>query len=95
LWEILAMQFIFSEGVPFNEGAAYQIEVLGADSFPEQWWQHWHGTGQYFEISDPWLETWLASSRSLGCRSVWPPLDDAWEEFVPKFRREDGDSCFA
>lgn len=83
IWEILGMKFIFSESETQDEIVAQQIDVLGSSNFPEAWRKQWERPDD--EGDD--------SHRSIprqpnGVRDTWPSLDDAFEEFVQKYRRK-------
>lgn len=84
MWEILGMKFIFSEAETEDEIVAQKIDVLGAETFPPSWRSHWE-------------RKWSAednAQRSIPRRPTdedresWPPLEEAFEEFVQKYRRK-------
>ena len=83
LWEIVGMKAIFSESETPEEILAQQIDVLGSSHFPSAWRRH--------------LETSSTNERSLELPSLrkplyerdkWPPLEEAFETFVQKYRRK-------
>lgn len=79
IWEILGMKFIFSESETQDEIVAQQIDVLGYEHFPTSWRKHW-------ELSTDTDEE--MPRRLTGVRETWPPLSQAFEEFVQKYRRK-------
>lgn len=84
IWEILGMKFIFSEAETQDEIVAQQIDVLGASNFPESWRNQWERAGEE-EKSD---SSTAIPRRPTGVRETWPNLEDAFEEFVQKYRRK-------
>jgi serine/threonine-protein kinase SRPK3 len=78
IWEILGMKFIFSESETKEEIIAQQIDVLGSRNFPLSWRKHWEqpNTGEGIP------------RRPVGDRETWPPLEEAFEQFVQKYRRK-------
>jgi serine/threonine-protein kinase SRPK3 len=53
-----------------------QIDVLGPP--PSSWWDSWKERNQFFD----------EHGRPKEGRYVWPPIGDAFEEGVQKYRRE-------
>ncbi|KAF6805446.1 protein kinase [Colletotrichum sojae] len=80
IWEILGMKFIFSESETVDESLAEQIDVLGLHDFPLAWREAWERTAADVDEDIP--------RRPVGDREVWPPLEEAFEEFVQKYRRK-------
>lgn len=80
IWEILGMKFIFSESETVDEIAAQQIDVLGLHNFPPAWQETWERTAADADEDIP--------RRPIGDRETWPPLEEAFEEFVQKYRRK-------
>ncbi|EGE77728.2 CMGC/SRPK protein kinase [Blastomyces dermatitidis ATCC 18188] len=77
IWEILGMKAIFSsEFATVDDIISQQIDVLGP--IPSKWWERWDERSQFFNQD--------------GCpkerRDVWPPIDEAFEEGVQKYRRK-------
>jgi serine/threonine-protein kinase SRPK3 len=83
IWEILGMKFIFSEEVPQDELVAQQIDVLGSSGFPESWRKHWERIGEEEDDKNA-----IPRQPTDDGRELWPPLDNAFEEFVQKWRRK-------
>lgn len=79
IWEILSMKAIFSsEFATPDEVVSQQIDVLGP--MPESWWNRWEERGLFFD----------EDVRPKDGRCVWPPIDEAFEEGVQKYRRRRG-----
>ncbi|KAK6949461.1 hypothetical protein Daesc_009541 [Daldinia eschscholtzii] len=77
IWEVLGMKAIFSsEFVTEDDVASQQIDVLGP--MPSKWWERWDERAQFFE----------GNGRPKGGRQVWPPLEEAFEEGIQKYRRK-------
>lgn len=77
------MKFIFSEAKTQDEITAQQIDVLGASNFPEGWRRQFErprGEDNHGATTIP--------LRPTGEREIWPSLDNAFEEFVQKYRRK-------
>ncbi|EEP82768.1 predicted protein [Uncinocarpus reesii 1704] len=79
IWEIIGMKAIFStDWVTEDEMIAQHVDELGP--MPRNWWNRWEKRAQFFD--------------EKGCpipgRQVWPPIDQAFEEWVQKYRRDDG-----
>ncbi|KAK8064515.1 protein kinase [Apiospora phragmitis] len=85
IWEILGMGFIFSESATMNEIVAQQIDVLGAQGLPLAWREHWERPNTEELVTNTEVEV---PRRPAGDREVWPPLEQAFEVFVQKYRRE-------
>lgn len=84
IWEILGMKFIFSESETQDEIVAQQIDVLGSSTFPESWRTQWERVCEEEKLdSDITIPR-----RPAGERETWPNLEDAFEEFVQKYRRK-------
>lgn len=83
IWEILGMKFIFSEAQTQDEITAQQIDVLGALNFPESWRRQF----ERLEAEDNDGARTMPR-RPTGEREIWPSLDNAFEEFVQKYRRK-------
>lgn len=82
IWEILGMKFIFSESETQDEIVAEQIDVLGYHNFPKSWRSQWERLRKEED-----QETNMIPRRPAGNRERWPTLEDAFEEFVQKYRR--------
>jgi serine/threonine protein kinase len=80
--EILGMKFIFSESKTKDEIVAQQIDVLGSEHFPLVWREHWEQLRAEKKDTD---EEGIPR-RPTGVRETWPPLDEAFDEFVQKYR---------
>ncbi|OAL56707.1 protein kinase [Pyrenochaeta sp. DS3sAY3a] len=83
IWEILGMKFIFSESETQDEIVAQQIDVLGAQNFPQSWRKQWERP--YENSMD---STDVIPRKPAGEREEWPSLESAFEEFVQKYRRK-------
>jgi serine/threonine-protein kinase SRPK3 len=83
IWEILGMKFIFSERESEDEIAAEQIDVLGYHSFPNSWRKHWERQGKEENCENDVLPRQPTSNRETR-----PSLEDAFEDFVQKYRRK-------
>lgn len=76
IWEILGMKAIFSsECFSVDELASQQIDILGP--VPRSWWEQWNERSGFFD----------ASGHPAEGRYVWPPIDQAFEEGIQKYRR--------
>ncbi|KAK7702445.1 hypothetical protein SLS64_009737 [Diaporthe eres] len=84
IWEILGMKFIFSESETQDEIVAQQIDVLGLSNFPQSWRKQWERLGE----EDKPDSNITIPRRPTGERETWPDLEDAFEEFVQKYRRK-------
>ncbi|KAK2785776.1 hypothetical protein FQN51_003783 [Onygenales sp. PD_10] len=79
IWEIIGMKAIFStDWVTEDEMTAQHIDELGP--VPLSWWDRWEKRGEFFD----------ANVRPIEGRDVWPPLDQAFEDFVQVSRRKRG-----
>lgn len=80
IWDILGMKFIFSESETRAEIVAQQIDVLGLEFFPGSWKRQWERPGpeQMYDA---------IPRQPTGDREIWPTLQNAFEEFVQKYRR--------
>ncbi|KAK7983240.1 hypothetical protein PG989_010642 [Apiospora arundinis] len=85
IWEILGMHFIFDESGTLDEIVAQQIDVLGYQNLPLAWKEHWERQITEELVADTEVEV---PRRPTGDRNAWPPLEQAFEEFVQKYRRE-------
>lgn len=83
IWEMLGMKFIFSEAETQEEIVAQQIDVLGFSNFPGTWREHWERQSEEDEEDHKEIPR-----RPTGPRDAWPSLEDAFEEFVQKYRRK-------
>ncbi|KAG6357472.1 hypothetical protein INS49_013349 [Diaporthe citri] len=84
IWEILGMKFIFSKSETQDEIVAQQIDVLGTSNFPESWRKQWERLGEEEKLGS----NTTIPRRPTGERETWPNLEDAFEEFVQKYRRK-------
>lgn len=83
IWEILGMKALFSsEFATDDRVTSQQIDVLGP--FPTLWWERWDARAQFFE----------EDGRPKLNRFVWPPMEQAFEEGVQKYRRKRTNSEF-
>ncbi|KJF61409.1 CMGC/SRPK protein kinase [Coccidioides immitis RS] len=83
IWEILGMKAIFSsEFITADEIVSQQIDVLGP--MPSSWWERWDERGQFFNQDGHPRED----------RDVWPPIDEAFEEGIQRYRRKRGMGVF-
>ncbi|KAF3057466.1 Serine/threonine-protein kinase spk-1 [Daldinia childiae] len=79
IWEILGMKAIFNgEFATVNYVTSQQIDVLGP--MPLKWWECWEERAQYFD----------ENKHPKNGRYIWPPINDAFEEDVQKYRRKHG-----
>lgn len=79
IWDILGMKAIFSsEFATADEVVSQQIDVLGP--MPSSWWSCWDERSQFFD----------KDGRPKEGRYVWPPIDEAFENGVQKYRRKRG-----
>ncbi|KAK7961730.1 kinase-like protein [Apiospora aurea] len=85
IWEILGMNFIFSETETMDEIVAQQIDVLGYHGLPLAWREHWERSNTEELVTETEVEV---PRHPTGHRNAWPPLEQAFEEFVQKHRRE-------
>lgn len=83
IWEILGMKFIFSESEAEDEVVAEQIDVLGYQHFPPNWRRHWERLSA--EDGDNGKRI---PRRPTGVREAWPPLEEAFYEFVQRYREK-------
>lgn len=84
IWEIIGMKAIFSsEFASADDVFAQQIDILGASSLPPEWWEAWEQRSNFFTLSS---DQKVRIPRED--RYVWPPLDEAFEEGVQKYRRQ-------
>ncbi|KAK2877292.1 hypothetical protein FQN49_001270 [Arthroderma sp. PD_2] len=77
IWEIIGMKALFStDWVTDDEMVSQHIDELGA--MPSSWWERWEERGQFFNEDGSPIEG----------RYLWPPLDEAFEDWVQKYRRK-------
>lgn len=83
IWDILGMQALFSSAFYTDQQVLCQIvDTLGP--LPIDWLKRWDDRMQFFdEKGEP----------NTG-RYIWPKLDEAFEERVQHYRREDGADVF-
>ncbi|KAK7913973.1 kinase domain protein [Apiospora marii] len=86
IWEILGMGFIFDESASMDEIVAQQIDILGAQGLPQAWREHWERP-QWEELVTE-TEVTVPRRPADGDREAWPPLEQAFEVFVQRYRRE-------
>ncbi|KAK8103457.1 kinase-like protein [Apiospora kogelbergensis] len=84
IWEIVGMHFIFDETATLDEIVAQQIDVLGSENLPLAWKEHWERPITEELVAETEVDV---PRRSTGDRMAWPPLEQAFEEFVQKYRR--------
>jgi serine/threonine-protein kinase SRPK3 len=89
IWEILGMKFIFSESETQDEIVAEQIDVLGYHDFPKSWRNRWERLEKEEDYNDG-----VTPRQPTGSRETWPSLEDAFEEFVQKYRRREAAGVF-
>ena len=77
------MKFIFSESEMQDGIVAQQLDVFGSHSFPESWRKQWKGLGEEEKFADGAIPR-----RPNDDREKWPSLENAFEEFVQKYRRK-------
>jgi serine/threonine protein kinase len=78
IWEILGMKAIFSlEYTDINKIISQHIDVLGP--LPLSWWESWEERDVFFD----------GNGNPKKGRDVWPPINEAFEEGVQKYRRMD------
>ena len=83
IWEIIGMKAIFSsEFATADDIFAQQIDALGASSLLSEWWEAWEQRSNFFSSSSN-KNTKVPKEG----RYVWPPLEQAFEEGVQKYRR--------
>lgn len=88
IWEILGMKFIFTDFAGQNEVVAEQIDVLGFQTFPERWKAQWERKIEGGDdISDCTADVAIPRKPTRK-RTPWPCLENAFEEFVQKYRRK-------
>lgn len=80
------MKFIFSESETVDEIVAQQIDVLGSHHFPSCWQKQWERPRNDQEAAT--ADRGLLPLRPTAERERWPPLEEAFEEFVQKYRRK-------
>ncbi|KAK8075705.1 kinase-like protein [Apiospora hydei] len=85
IWEILGMNFIFSETETMDEIVAQQIDVLGYHGLPLAWREHWERSNTEELVTETEVEV---PRHPTVDRNAWPPLEQAFAEFVQKHRRE-------
>ncbi|KAF3483115.1 uncharacterized protein GIQ15_02439 [Arthroderma uncinatum] len=77
IWEIVGMKAIFStDWVTEDEMVSQHIDELGP--MPSSWWERWEERDQFFD----------KDGRPLEDRDVWPSIDQAFEDWVQKYRRK-------
>lgn len=84
IWEILGMKFIFGESETEDTIVSQQMDVLGSQHFPYRWKQD-YDRPEAAEEQDSDKRT---PRRPRGDQEAWPPLEQAFEDFVQKDRRE-------
>ena len=83
IWEIIGIKAIFSkEYADINKVTAQQMDVLGP--LPEQWWERWEERGEFY----------TDDGRHREDGYPWPPMDEAFEMGVQKYRQMDGMGLF-
>ncbi|KFH41460.1 Protein kinase-like protein [Hapsidospora chrysogenum ATCC 11550] len=83
IWEILGMKCIFSESETEDEIVAQQIDVLAYQTFPPSWRERWERSGTEEKGT---FSSGRVPRRPTGDRETWPPLEEAFGEFVQKYR---------
>ncbi|EFR00573.1 CMGC/SRPK protein kinase [Nannizzia gypsea CBS 118893] len=77
IWEIIGMKAIFStDWVTDDELVSQYIDILGP--MPPSWWDSWEARSEFFD----------RDRRPVEDREVAPPLDQAFEQWVQKYRRK-------
>lgn len=88
IWEILGMKFLFTDFGGPDEVVAEQIEALGPQTFPESWRTQWERKGEgEDDISNRTADVEIPRQPTRK-RTPWPCLENAFEEFVQKYRRK-------
>lgn len=92
IWDILGMKFLFSQDASdHKEIVAQQIDVLRRENLPPNWLESWDRQGEDdnrdMEIPS---RAQFDIDRGKGRREPWPTLERAFEEFVQRYRRQDG-----
>ncbi|OJD10344.1 CMGC/SRPK protein kinase [Blastomyces percursus] len=78
IWEILGMKAMISlEYTDINKIISQHIDVLGP--LPYSWWESWEERHLFFD----------GNGKHKEGRGVWPPIKEAFEESVQKYRRMD------
>ncbi|KAK8121705.1 protein kinase [Apiospora sp. TS-2023a] len=86
VWEILGMGFIFDEAADTDEIVAQQIDMLGSEGLPQAWREHWERPKWEELVTE--TEVKVPRRPTDGDREAWPPLEEAFEVFVQRYRRE-------
>ncbi|KAM5443391.1 hypothetical protein MferCBS31731_001712 [Microsporum ferrugineum] len=80
-WSIFGMRSLFDGTLATQDDiASQQIDTLGISSLPCKWWTEWAARHQYFE----------ETGQPHGNRTVFPPLEQSFEEEIQTVRREEG-----
>ncbi|EFQ97386.1 CMGC/SRPK protein kinase [Nannizzia gypsea CBS 118893] len=70
-WSIFGMRSLFDGTLATKDDiASQQIDTLGISSLPPEWWAEWDARHEYFD----------EGGQLLGNRTVFPPLEQAFEE---------------
>lgn len=77
LWEIIGMKSIFSiDWATADEITTQQIDALGP--MPAEWWERWDERDLFFD----------SSGHSKEGRHVWPGIEEAFTDYVQKYRKK-------
>jgi hypothetical protein len=77
------MKSIFSNyWITADEITAQQIDTLG--HMPLDWWEYWDERSQFFDTTT----TSSAGERPKQGRQVWPRIEDAFGDYVQKYRNK-------
>lgn len=88
IWEILGMGFIFDESATVDEIVAQQIDILGSEGLPQAWREHWERPQWEELVTETEVHVPRRPTTGDGDWEAWPPLEQAFEVFVQKYRRE-------
>lgn len=88
IWEILGLGFLFDESATMDELVAQQIDILGAQGLPQAWREHWERPGWEELVTETEVHVPRRPAADGDERKIWPPLEQAFEMFVQKYRRE-------
>ena len=83
IWDILGMRTIFSGWEGKDEVVAEQLDVFGAEHFPQSWREQWE-----LPCAEGEDERERVPRRPTRERDIWPTLEEKFEESVQEARRE-------
>lgn len=77
IWDIIGMKAIFNgEFATADDVVSQQVDVLGP--MPSKWRERWEERSRFFDDND----------HPKDGRYVWPPIEEAFEEGIQKYRRK-------